>query len=78
MDGDCACGTGMTDLPVLFPGRRFKKLRIQMIDDIHCRLVAIGHCLPEKERGFDLPIDEPQESTEQVRRQVFQLPARQP
>jgi hypothetical protein len=33
MDGDCACGTGMTDLPVLFPGRRFKKLRIQMIDD---------------------------------------------
>ena len=34
MDGDCACGTEMTDLPLLFPGRRYKKRRIQMIDEL--------------------------------------------
>ena len=42
MDGDCACGTGMTDLPVLFLGRRFKKLRIQMIDDSQERTAVHG------------------------------------
>src|ERR1700680_2131105 len=38
---------------------------------VHRRLVAIGDCLLETECGFDLPIDEPQESTKQVGSQVF-------
>jgi hypothetical protein len=40
---------------------------------VHRRLVAIGDCLLETKCGFDLPIDEPQESTEQAGRKVFNL-----